>query len=464
MRPTLALWLSLIPGHALAGNRLWLGYNPGTTACASRTTTFFNCILGQTNFNQLATGFPNGESLTVGGSANVSCNDADFQCVVNQGHFNPAPYDIVMQFTGSGWTGGWNGTTTISVGGRSVFINTALMTSGNSCEGQTCGGAHEAFEAATDGISCDCCNGQVHSSSCPACDSSCGRDNGNGGDPPWGCYQVTCGGQSYYMELVSKSQAAETDISGCVQLTVASAGPSDPCATTWAGYNGLYCGSSTENGFSGGDPSDLYDCQSQKTAQKTACPYGCTVEPAGTNDQCNAAPVDPCATAAYGGYYCGSSTQNGFAGGDPSSLYLCNNGKTQTKTYCPYGCTVEPSGTNDRCNAPPDGGMSEDAGAKGSDGGPSADAGGDAGSADSGMEPDGGPLDGGGEAPDAGAASPDGGPRRDAGEGPDGGQPSVIASRGCGCEADGGGTAVWALALVAMGAARRRRRPGEPPA
>jgi MYXO-CTERM domain-containing protein len=63
---------------------------------------------------------------------------------------------------------------------------------------------------------------------------------------------------------------------------------SDPCAT--ASSNGLYCGQSTQ--FGGGTKDVLYDCQNGATSSKTACPYGCTVEPPGTNDQCAPAPAD----------------------------------------------------------------------------------------------------------------------------------------------------------------------------
>jgi hypothetical protein len=463
LRHTISFCLAIfLAEHASAINHIWLAFNPSTTACQSQTVNFFNCILGQTNFNQLAAGFPYGEPVAVGGAItlNPPCNDGDFQCVVNQGQFPLAPYDIVMQYSGTGWSYGWNGTATVSSAGRSVLINTAFVYSGNSCEGQTCLGAHEAFEGATDGISADCCNGQVHSNSCPNCDSSCGRDYGNNGNPPWGCYPLTCGGATYYMELLAKNQQSETDISGCVQLTVTGSGSNDPCSGVSAGNGGLYCGTSTENGFSGGIPNDLYDCQNSATASKTPCQYGCTVEPAGTNDKCNPAPSDPCAgTTGNNGLYCGLSHETGFAGGDPDTLYNCQNGVTAGTTHCPYGCTVAPAGTNDYCNAPPP----ADAGEPGMDGGPKhADAGEpsvDAGSEqpDAGFSEDSGPEADASSAKDAGEATTDaaGAPEDDAGA--DASQPnSILKNGGCSCGGEGASLPVTG-ALAFLAAIRRRR-------
>ncbi len=446
------LGLLAVAAPARAGNALWIGYNPTTRACEAQTTGFFNCILGRTDFNRLATGYVNGESLAVGGTADVSCADGDFQCVVTQGRFSPAPYDIVMQMSGTSWHGGWNGWATLSVGGRAVYVNTAFVQAGNSCAGQTCLAAHEAFEAATDGISADCCNGQVGSKSCPQCDKSCGRDDGNGGDPPWGCYPLSCGGTTYYMELVSQSAATEFDVAGCTELTpTGGGGAPNPCSAVPAGEGGLYCGTSTENGFSGGIASDLYDCEGGQVASATACPYGCTVEPSGMNDACNPAPKDPCATASQGGLYCGLSRENGFGGGDPDALYLCNAGKTESTTPCPYGCTVEPSGQNDRCNPPPpdDGGFDEgDAGEKVRDAGAP-----DAGLPDAGAAPDAGTAD-------AGDVRADGGAGGGGTAGADAGA-ALAADRapsGCGC-ATSDPASLLALAGAVLWALRRRARP-----
>jgi hypothetical protein len=124
-------------------------------------------------------------------------------------------------------------------------------------------------------------------------------------------------------------------------------GGTDPCANTQ--YGGLYCGQSTQYGFSGGQTDWLYDCENHVTKSKSFCGYGCFVAPPGTNDYCKAAPGDPCASAQYGGMYCGQSTQYGFSGGLTNWLYDCENHATATKAFCPTGCIVEPPGQNDQC-------------------------------------------------------------------------------------------------------------------
>jgi hypothetical protein len=136
----------------------------------------------------------------------------------------------------------------------------------------------------------------------------------------------------------------------CVQCylhAAANGGAQDPCSTAPSG--GYYCGQSPQ--WAGGTKDVLYLCQNGATASMTPCQYGCEVEPAGTNDQCNPGPPDPCSSAPSGGYYCGQSPQ--WAGGTKDVLYDCQNGKTVSMTPCPYGCIVEPAGTNDQCMPDP---------------------------------------------------------------------------------------------------------------
>jgi lysozyme len=141
------------------------------------------------------------------------------------------------------------------------------------------------------------------------------------------------------------------DLINYANTDVPPGGSSDPCSTTL--YNGIYCGASTENGFGGGDPKTLYDCENGVTKSKTSCPNGCTVAPSGQNDYCNAGPADPCQNTQYGGLYCGASNQYGFAGGDPNTIYDCQNGKTISTIHCANGCAVAPPGQNDYCKSPP---------------------------------------------------------------------------------------------------------------
>jgi len=81
---------------------------------------------------------------------------------------------------------------------------------------------------------------------------------------------------------------------------------------------------------------------------------------------------DPCAAAADGSY-CGQSTQ--FTGGTKGVLYVCKSGATSTKTTCPYGCTVEPPGTPDECTPAPADAGSDAASDASSDAAPANDSG-----------------------------------------------------------------------------------------
>ncbi len=81
----------------------------------------------------------------------------------------------------------------------------------------------------------------------------------------------------------------------CYLHEASNTGTSDPCSA--ASADGYYCGQSTQFG-PGGTKDDLYDCVGGATSSKAACPYGCIVEPPGTNDKCAPAPADAGADAA----------------------------------------------------------------------------------------------------------------------------------------------------------------------
>src|SRR5262249_29247925 len=136
--------------------------------------------------------------------------------------------------------GGTNGTATVN----GIVINTAYVQAGSSCTGQTCTGAHEAYEAATNGISADCCNGQVASASCPLCDASCGKFAGNNGTPPWGCYDLVCPSGTYKMELLSAWPNIYS-ANGCTKVTVGGCNGkvqiNQPCANDGECCTGLIC-------------------------------------------------------------------------------------------------------------------------------------------------------------------------------------------------------------------------------
>ena len=123
-----------------------------------------------------------------------------------------------------------------------------------------------------------------------------------------------------------------------------STGSSDPCSH--ATFGGQYCGQSTQYGFGPGQADVLYDCENQVITHQSTCTGGCQVMPAGDEDACR---PDPCKAAAYGGRYCGQSTQYGFVGGVTNWLYDCENHTTKSHVACSNGCIVMPAGQEDHC-------------------------------------------------------------------------------------------------------------------
>jgi hypothetical protein len=80
------------------------------------------------------------------------------------------------------------------------------------------------------------------------------------------------------------------------------------------------------------------------------CSRSGSVEPGCDVSAWNAlAQPDPCASTTINGSFCGASAQYGFAGGDPNTLYDCENGATASTTACPSGCIAAPMGMPDHC-------------------------------------------------------------------------------------------------------------------
>src|SRR5262249_31592691 len=106
---------------------------------------------------------------------------------------------------------------------------------------------------------------------------------------------------------------------------------------------GDYCGS---DGVQGGDAQTLYHCPGagQAPSSSQACAQGCSVQPAGTNDFCNAGQICPAA----GGYLGG-----GAVGGGADTVYHFGAGgqAPSSSTACANGCVVEAQGTNDHCKS-----------------------------------------------------------------------------------------------------------------
>lgn len=128
--------------------------------------------------------------------------------------------------------------------------------------------------------------------------------------------------------------------------------------------DGDYCGLSLvdhawwygcEANVAGGPPEydTLYTCSGGTFTPKQACAGQCLTMfeqpatgacmPDASNDPCSGVP------SSADGIYCGASTQNGFGGGESSTLYDCRNGTTVSVRSCANGCYSAPAGQQDGC-------------------------------------------------------------------------------------------------------------------
>lgn len=134
----------------------------------------------------------------------------------------------------------------------------------------------------------------------------------------------------------------------CVAIDVDGIAICQPCVSA---SNGLYCGNSTQGGFRGDSRVGqyLFTCIGGGPADFTKCQTSCTIEPAGTPDQCK---PDPCAATTSNGQFCGRTTQLGFNPQNASNfaVYTCTSRKTTSIQFCTNGCVIAPSGTPDHCS------------------------------------------------------------------------------------------------------------------
>ena len=350
----------------VVNGKLWVLNRSGNPSLAD----YFTCLLNESTWNQLATQYPYPESLTFGSEAFVSgatCNPGGpedqgaFQCAVNAGHFNVSPFDVVLVIRDDTSAGGQNNSTgAISVrnpvNGANVRINSAEIGNGTRFGTEDylyVYAGHEVFESQTDGVSGDCCDGETaYGGSFNWC-SACGGPSGGCGQHQGdlGITHIACpSGHTYPYQKMSPPGAyayGSPEFNGTCESFTVKAG-TGPCAHVPGSGNGVYCGSSTQDGFSGGSPTETYDCQNGQVASTTACPFGCFIAPAGKADGCAA---DPCAgvPGSGNGAYCGSSTQDGFKGGNARLVYDCQNGHTAGVTTCGGSCVVAPAGQADHC-------------------------------------------------------------------------------------------------------------------
>lgn len=285
--------------------KLWILNQQGAT----NLSDFFQCVLGGTNWNDLANTYSAGETIVWGGM--VQRNDAPctggvgstpfYQCAVNAGAFDVAQYDVLLVVIPDSGYGGQNGAATVTnpKSGASVAINVAFVRTSPDPIYQTIYGGHEVFEAQTDGVSGDCCDGETSTGGPMNWCSQCGPyDNGQGACGKYapggaigtlGIDTIACPNATYHYQRVSP---ANHEFDGTCDAVAPKVTPNNPCANVSAANSGVYCGRSNQNGFAGGSPGTLYDCENGWVASTKVCPDGCTIAPAGQNDGCNTSPPD----------------------------------------------------------------------------------------------------------------------------------------------------------------------------
>ena len=112
----------------------------------------------------------------------------------------------------------------------------------------------------------------------------------------------------------------------------------NPCLHVPTNDNGNYCGSSTQNSFANGNPSIVYDCEGQAVTQVFHCPSGCFIAPPNYDDEC-----DLC-FAKHDGVWCGS--EFGFTGNTAHLRIECLRGATAEGglTGCASGSCIGADG------------------------------------------------------------------------------------------------------------------------
>lgn len=94
----------------------------------------------------------------------------------------------------------------------------------------------------------------------------------------------------------------------------------NPCSNVPSSGNGFYCGSSQENGFAGGATNTLYQCADGSTASTNPCAVDCVTAPPNYSDTC-----DQCSTK-HDGTWCGSEFP-GYVPDLANVKFTCTAGK-----------------------------------------------------------------------------------------------------------------------------------------
>lgn len=261
-------------------------------------TDYFNCLFSNTSWNQLASAYYYPLLLTLGKEVFVSgsaCNpsgaddQAAFQCAVDAGRFDVKPYDLVLIIRNDGRAGGHNdsaGGVSVRnpVSGATVRIDTAEVGNGTAYgtwDYLYLYASHEVFEAQTDGVSADCCDGETAwGGSFPWC-SECGPPSGACGvhQRDLGIAHVTCpSGVTYPYQTVSPPGGyyyGSPEFNGTCQTV--------RMVSAWNCANSAYHGNQYWTCGNG----NLNKCDANGRPMQIFCGRaGCKVNPVGTDDQC----------------------------------------------------------------------------------------------------------------------------------------------------------------------------------
>lgn len=342
-----------VSAQSVTNGHLWILNRNGNPSL----TDFYTCLLGETNWNQLAAAYANPLLVTLGKEAFVSgsaCNpggpddQAAFQCAVDVGNFDVKPYDLVLIIRDDNAAGGQNDSGAgISVrnpiSGAWVPIDSAEVGSGarfGTWDYLYVYSSHEVFEAQTDGISADCCDGETAWGGsfpwCSACGAPAGACGAHMGD--LGIARLTCpSGHSYPYQTVSPPGGhyyGSPEFNGTcstVHVTGHTGGP-------WSCNNSDYRGTQYWTCSNG----TLNKCDGSGKPIAVACgTAGCKSNPSGSDDVCN--------------WDCASSALRGaqFQTCSNGNLFDCDGAGHPQMTYCGgLGCKSNPSGTNDQCYLP----------------------------------------------------------------------------------------------------------------
>ncbi len=337
---------------SVTNGHLWILNRSGNPSL----TDFFNCLLSDTNWNQLAAAYHNPLLVTLGKEVFVSgsaCNPGGpddggaFQCAVNVGRFDVKPYDLVLIIRDDNAAGGMNdsgGGVSVRnpITGAVVPIDTAEIGSGarfGTWDYLYVYSSHEVFEAQTDGVSADCCDGETAWGGsfpwCSACGGPTGACGAHQGD--LGIAHLTCpSGRTYPYQTVSPPGGyyyGSPEFNGtCQHVHLTGNG------------GGWSCGNSQYNGQQYWTCSNgtLYKCDGGGHVESVACgSVGCKGNAPGTDDQCN--------------WNCASSAANGAQWWTchNGNLFECDGAGHPKMTYCGgLGCKSNAAGTNDQCYQP----------------------------------------------------------------------------------------------------------------